>query len=70
MEITLKSIASPFRNSYEKEKKKQKFGDDLSFCVLNTLPEVSTLPSLTAMSLLKREVINFECRSFSKVFYK
>ena len=32
---------------------KQEVGDNLSICVLNLIPEVSTLPSLVAIVLVK-----------------
>ena len=35
---------------------KQEIGDDLSVCVVNLLPVVSTLPSLVAISLMKVEM--------------
>ena len=34
----------------------QKDGDDLSVCVLNILPKVSSLPSLLAINLVKVEI--------------
>ena len=35
--------------------KKQEVGDDLSVCVLNILPKVSSLPSLLSINLVKVE---------------
>ena len=39
---------------------KQEFGDDLSVCVLNLLPEVRTLPSLVTISLVRVEIQIFQ----------
>ena len=35
---------------------KQEVGDNLSVCVLNILPKVSSLPSSLAINLMKMEV--------------
>ena len=34
----------------------QEVGDDLSVCVMNILPKVSSLPSLSAINLMKMEI--------------
>ena len=35
---------------------REEVGDDLSVCVLNVLPKVSSLPSLLAINLVKVEI--------------
>ena len=44
----------------KKRKEKQKFGDELSICVLNFLPQVSTLPSLLTICLVIVEISIFQ----------
>ena len=39
---------------------KQDVGDDLNVCVLNLLPEVSILPSLVSISLVKVKIKTFQ----------
>ena len=34
----------------------QEVGDDLDVCVVNLLPDVTTLPSLVAMSFMKLDI--------------
>ena len=41
--------------SYQNEPK-QEVGDDLSVCMLNLLPKVSTLPRLVTINLVKVEI--------------
>ena len=36
-----------------KEKSRQEVGDKLSVCVLKVLPEVSTMPGLVTISIMK-----------------
>ena len=40
-----------------KEKTKQEVGNDLHICVLNVLPEVTTLPSLVGIGLAKVGIV-------------
>ena len=54
----LKSKLS-YTNQKKKKKEKKEVGDDFNICVLNLLPEVSTLPSLLAISLAKVEMFFF-----------
>lgn len=41
-----------------KNKEKQEVSDDLSVCVLDFLPQVSTLPGLLAIILVTVEILN------------
>ena len=53
------TFVSPVKNTDKKERKgkrKQEVGDDLRVCVLNILPEVSTMPSLVVINLVKEEL--------------
>ena len=43
-----------------KNKITQELGDDISVCVLNILPKVSSLPSLLAINLVKVEMQIFQ----------
>ena len=43
------------KDTLRKIKTKQEIGDDLSTCVLNILPKVSSLPSLLAINRMKVE---------------
>ena len=40
-----------------KEKTKHEFGNDLSICVLNVLPKVTTLPTLVVIGLAKVDIV-------------
>ena len=54
MKIT---FASWSKSTDEKEKEeKQEVGDNLSVCVMNILPKVSSLPNLLAINLMKMEI--------------
>ena len=41
---------------YKQSIPKQEVGNDLSFCVINLLPEVSTAPSLVSIRLVEVKV--------------
>ena len=43
-----------------KSKRKQGVGDDLSVCVLNILPKVSSLPKVLTVKLTKVEIKDFQ----------
>ena len=53
------SVQTSVEKKIEKEKEKkqeEEAGDDLSVCVMNILPKVSSLPSLLAINLMKMEI--------------
>ena len=46
--------------SCQEAEKEQELGDDLSVCIMNILPKVSSLPSLLAINLTKMEIKKFQ----------
>ena len=56
-----KNFSEPIQKKWRKEKKEgkkkqQELGDDLSVCMMNILPKVSSLSSLLAVNLTKTKI--------------
>ena len=54
--LQLRLIVTRILKEMMDSKKKKKVGDDLSVCMMNILPKVSSLPSVLAINLMEIEI--------------